>query len=434
MKPLGTKFTIITALLLAVHDSPSAVIGTNTPSQAVTSERVAALPRAEQKQWLDYLARSERQWKIDQDFLKAELRELKTNRVIVPPPGRAGSSLPLGRDAKWYSSSEAFSLATNVLTFQTPAGGWSKNLDMSRHPRARGEHFAPDNATRFPSADDNEVPQEFAWNFVGTFDNDATTTQLAFLARVIAALDTKSREPFLTAFNRGVEYIFAAQYPNGGWPQVWPLQHGYHDSITYNDGGMIHVIMLLREVADAKGDFAFVSPDMRRRANVSAERGIACLLRTQVIVNGRRTAWGQQHDALTLQPTSARNYEMPSLASGESGDIVLFLMRIENPSEEMVAAINGAASWFARTPIKDVAFRNVGNEGRRLISEPGSGPLWSRYYQIGTDRPVFGDRDKSIHDDVNEISMERRRGYAWFTDKGTTVIDRFERWKKAQAK
>jgi PelA/Pel-15E family pectate lyase len=45
---------------------------------------------------------------------------------------------------------------------------------------------------------------------------------------------------------------------------------------------------------------------------------------------------------------------------------------------------------------------------------------------------LFGDRDKSIHDDVNEISFERRRGYAWFTDKGKAVLNEFERWKNSR--
>jgi PelA/Pel-15E family pectate lyase len=40
-----------------------------------------------------------------------------------------------------------------------------------------------------------------------------------------------------------------------------------------------------------------------------------------------RTGWGQQHDALTLLPALARNYEPASLASHESGSLLMFLMR-----------------------------------------------------------------------------------------------------------
>jgi PelA/Pel-15E family pectate lyase len=52
--------------------------------------------------------------------------------------------------------------------------------------------------------------------------------------------------------------------------------------------------------------------------------------------------------------------------------------------------------------------------GPQLVSRPGAGPIWARYYDIATGKPIFGDRDRSIHDDPNEISLERRAGYSWF--------------------
>jgi hypothetical protein len=42
--------------------------------------------------------------------------------------------------------------------------------------------------------------------------------------------------------------------------------------------------------------------------------------------------------------------------------------------------------------------------GRRLTPKPGAGPLWARYYAATANTPVFGDRDKTIHDDVNELT------------------------------
>jgi PelA/Pel-15E family pectate lyase len=64
------------------------------------------------------------------------------------------------------------------------------------------------------------------------------------------------------------------------------------------------------------------------------------------------------------------------------------------------------------------------------VVEPGSGPLWSRYYEIGTDRPIFGDRDLSIHDEVNELSLERRRGYGWYRDTPKLVLEHYSHWSK----
>ncbi len=149
-------------------------------------------------------------------------------------------------------------------------------------------------------------------------------------------------------------------------------------------------------------------------------------------MDGRRTVWCQQHDALTLAPCSARNYEMPSQSGSESDDIMLFLMALPSPRPEVVAAVHAAAAWFQKTELRDVAWRPAPDgSGRTLLKQPGGGPLWPRYAAIGSDRPIFGDRDKSIHDDINEISKERRNGYAWFGDGPKRALEHYVKWAKA---
>jgi PelA/Pel-15E family pectate lyase len=46
-------------------------------------------------------------------------------------------------------------------------------------------------------------------------------------------------------------------------------------------------------------------------------------------------------------------------------------------------------------------------------------------------RPIFGDRDRSIHDDVNELSLERRNGYGWYGSWPTAVLAAYETWSRA---
>src|SRR5262249_5421029 len=161
---------------------------------------------------------------------------------------------------------------------------------------------------------------------------------------------------------------------------------------------------LLRDLAGGTKEFDFVPAPGRSRAAASLERGIKCLLATQIVVHGRRTVWCQQYDPLTLQPASARNYEMPSACSAESEKILMFLMALPHHSAHIVSAVHGAAEWFQKTQIRGVAYKFDRGEGRHLVSAPGNGPLWARFYEIGTDRPIFGDRDKTIHDTVDEIS------------------------------
>ena len=141
--------------------------------------------------------------------------------------------------------------------------------------------------------------------------------------------------------------------------------------------------------------------------------------------------WCQQHDPLTLAPTSARNYEMPAQAAGESAGIALFLMTLPTPDGAVVTAVKSAASWFEKTVLHDVQFKPTGDgTGRHLNPVPGATPLWPRYSEIGSDRPLFGDRDKTIHDSVEEISKERRDGYAWYGDTPKRALEHFAAWRK----
>ena len=148
-------------------------------------------------------------------------------------------------------------------------------------------------------------------------------------------------------------------------------------------------------------------------------------------MDGRRTVWCQQHDPLTLKPASARNYEMPSECGSESAGIMMFLMRLPNPNAGTIAAIDSAAAWFEKTKLRNVAWQAVGDQGKQLIPSPGAGPLWARYCEIGTDHPIFGDRDKTIHDNVNEISKERRNGYSWYNERPQRALDQHARWSDA---
>jgi PelA/Pel-15E family pectate lyase len=419
---------VLLSLGAVVH---AAVIGTNPPARALNPESIATLPAAEQPAWHRYLTQSRAQRAKDQAFLAIELQRTGLKAALVPPSGSVGRALPLGEKPAWYASAEARRRATNLITFQTPAGGWSKGFDASDHPRAPGEGFSASNTSRHISAGDHDRPTEMNWSYIGTFDNDATIRHLRFLARVAAAADENAGAEWRQSFQRGITFILAAQYPNGGWPQTYPLDGGYHDAITFNDGAMANILMLLREVAAEQREFAFVSPELRSQAAASEQRGLACLLRCQVKVGPRLTAWPQQCDMLTLAPASARNYEMPAVSSGESAAILGYLMTIERPSADVIKAVHAAAAWMEETKLHDVAWGPAKDgSGKTLLPAPGAGPLWARYYEIGSNRPLFGDRDKSIHDDVNGISRERRNGYGWYGNGPARMLAQYAAWAR----
>jgi len=362
----------------------------------------------------------------DRASLEAELRAAGLAEPLTPPNG-SGRSMPLTKPAEWYGSAEARHVADIIVSFQTPAGGWGKNLDVADHVRKRGESYVSNNLSRYLNPGDFDTPRDPKWYYVGTLDNDATNTELQFLARVTAAVGAKDSARYRASFLRGLEYLFAAQFPNGGWPQVWPLEGGYHDAITFNDSAVTNTIELLQAVAVGKDAFAFVPEKVRQRAGASVGRGLECILATQIVENGHRTVWGQQHDAFTLQPVAGRNYEPAAQCSSESASMMLFLMGLPKPSPAMAGAIHAAAAWLQKTAIRDKAYGR-GPDGGRLTPASGGKPIWARFYEIGTDRPIFADRDKSIHDNVEELSRERRMGYSWYNSVPQEALDRYAQW------
>jgi PelA/Pel-15E family pectate lyase len=318
-----------------------------------------------------------------------------SSAVTAEPPRRWSSDV-LDQDAAWYASAEARAVADSVIQYQSPQGGWPKSTDLAKPPR-RPEDIPPPGRGR-----------------ANSLDNDATTLPMAFLARVAnATADAKYEDSFL----RGVDYLLAVQYPNGGWPQFWPLRKGYYSRITYNDGAMIRAMIILRNVAGGQPPYDFIDAPRREKVAEALSRGIDCILKTQIKQGGKPTAWCAQHDEKTFEPAWARGYEPPSLSGAESVGIVRFLMSVEEPTPEIVAAIEGAVAWFGSVAMKGVRVESIrrddGRTERWLVSDPDAPALWARFYELGTNRPLYLDRDSVFRYDFSEISYERRSGYRY---------------------
>lgn len=418
--------------LLVVAPLNAAVIGTSQPAESITAARIATLPKRERAAWMAYLSRSEEQMLRDKAALAAER---KPGEPVPPVPMEAfsGRSMPLHRDAAWYGSPKARHIADVIVSFQTPAGGWSKNLDMSGQPRQAGQSYTTNNLSRFLTPGDFDAPKDPNWNYVGTLDNDATNTELHFLALVSGHTPGHEGERYRASFLRGIHYLLAAQFPNGGWPQVWPLEGGYHDAITYNDNAVSESAQTLTDVAEGQGNYAFVPAKLRHEAAAAAAHALQCILATQIMVDGHKTVWAQQHDALTLKPVSGRNFEPAALSSGESSDVLIYLMSLPHPSAAVVDAVNAGVAWLKQAAISAEVWTGGRRtpEGRHLIAQSGAGPIWARYYSLTTGKPIFGDRDKTIHDNVNELSLERRNGYAWFSAGPEQALETYASWSKS---
>ena len=437
------RYLILVAVVLIALPFHAEVVGVSKPAESLTVARVdATLPEAERAPWVAYLRRSQQQLSFDQDELFIERSHLAGPVPEMPKEAPAARGMPADRDPEFYKTTDALHVAETILSFQLPNGGWSKNLDMTGPPRLPGQSFTSNNLSKYLGPDkdgkpDFDQPANPNWNYAGTLDNDATNTELHYLAKISTAYPGPEGDAYRKSFIRGVYYLLNAQYPNGGWPQVWPLEGGYHDAITFNDNAVTESASLLHDASTGEGDYSFLPADLRKRAGAAADHAIAIILKAQVVVNGKKTVWAQQHDALTLAPVAGRNYEPAALSAGESADILVFLMKLPKPSTEIKASIEAGIAWLKANAIYGQAWvagrRGSGGAataGRHLEAAKGGGPIWARYCSIETGKPVFGDRDKTIHDNVDDLTVERRNGYAWYSGGAKSALDAYAEWKK----
>lgn len=310
----------------------------------------------------------------------------------------------------WYAVDEATRIANQVVLYQRANGGWSKNIDM---------------AAMLTQAEREELTMEKS-DIDTTIDNGATTTQLAYLAKVITA---KNLDPHKLAFVKGLDFVLSMQYENGGFPQFFPLRDDYSRDVTFNDNAMINAVRLLRDIAKKKDDYLFVDEERRLRAEQAVTKSIPLILKTQVVVDGKKTVWAAQYDKKTLMPSAARKFEPASLTAGESVGIIRFLMLDGRPSAEVVNAIEAAIDWYRKNKLNGIRWERRNGESV-VIKDKNAPPIWGRFYEIGTMKPIFIGRDAIIRYDVTQIESERRNGYAWYVSEPAELLNvDYPKWK-----
>ena len=315
----------------------------------------------------------------------------------------------------WYGTDEAKQVAKQVLLYQREGGGWPKNIQMHQ-PLTDTEKEALKNGT----------PK----GYEPTVDNDATMTEMRFMAKMYAA--TRD-ECYKQSFERGLDYILEAQYDNGGWPQFYPLRRGYYSHITFNDNAMSNILNLLKDIYSENPLYAFVAtPAIVEKARKAYNKGIECILKCQIYVDGKPTIWCAQHDKDTLEPAKARAYELPSFSGAESVGLILLLMDIPNPSPEIIAAVEGAKTWFEEHKVTGIRIVNSrdGKLGRHTVADPEAPVMWARFYDLETQLPFFCGRDGVKKASLNEIEAERRNGYSYYTTAPAKILKDYPAWKK----
>ena|SRR5690606_7905991 len=316
---------------------------------------------------------------------------------------------------------EKDSLAEKVLVYQLPNGAWGKQL-VDKKAVNYALPLTKELLQKIEATDEKHA----------TIDNGATTREINILLEAYAKMQNTA---YLEAARKGVEYLLEAQYENGGFPQYYPNKSLYRAQITYNDNAMINVLTVLDNLAKEKTNFAALADNrLKERAMGAVERGIDCILKTQVIQGDSLTIWAAQYDEKTLQPEQARAFEPVSLSTSESVNIVRFLMK-QPVTPAIETAIEAAVRWFAVHDLEGYRFDKMTNPKtgqivRDLVPDNTS-VIWSRFYDIENNKPLFGDRDNSVTYDFSKISDERKNGYAWFGNWPIKLLEKeYPKWKE----
>jgi len=329
-------------------------------------------------------------------------------------------------DRPRYKPTEINNIADNMLLFQKENGGWPKNYDF----------FAI-------LSDSQRESVKQGQNLTNTtFDNGNTYTQIAALA---IAYKATGIEKYKVGCLKGLDFVLKAQYANGGWPQYYPLEkNNYSSHITYNDGAMIGIMVLLRNILDGKPAYTFIDSTYKTKLQKAYNKGLDCILKTQIVDNGKLTVWCQQHDEVTLQPAWARKFEPAAICSQESAELVAFLMSINHPDQKIIKAIQSAVSWFEESKIYNTRIDKVSasrmqtpyrlsQSDRVVVRDSTAPPVWTRYYELKTHRPLFCNRDSKVVYSLAEVERERRDGYAWYNYSPQKILNKYPKWQQKWA-
>jgi len=245
------------------------------------------------------------------------------------------------------------------------------------------------------------------------------------------------REDVKKALDRGLEYLFEAQFPNGGWPQNYPIESGYHEAITLNDNAMVHVLEVLLTIIQKQPPFAFADEALRQRAQAAYGKGIACFAASQVKIHGELTVWCAQHDPLSLVPVHARTKEPPSLSGGESAELLRFLMRKAPITDATIQMIEAGLKWFDSHRLTGLRKTKTAEGKTDYVDDSGSTEVyWARFYDLETGKPIFpGSQDGINYPTFREMAAKNKVAYDFMVTKPRELLEKeVPRWRKRLAK
>jgi PelA/Pel-15E family pectate lyase len=272
---------------------------------------------------------------------------------------------------------EAARKAADALVFgQHPLGGWHYFIDFD--PKGTRDWY-------------EQIAKHFRFGYEeyrhhygnATFDDSNSSDGARFLLRFYA---TTLEAAYRPAAVKALDFLLQAQYPNGAWPQRFPLRYEFaHDGMpdytslyTLNDGAAAGNVQALIDGYETLGDERYLE---------GARRGVDFMIAVQGPVG--QAAWAEQYGP-DLRPAAARTHEPAGYVLRESREVVelleMFYLMTGDP--RYLRPIGPCLDWFDRVNRESV-------ELRRPVA---------RYYQPGTNLPVY----------VNQTDRTNSEGYGLY--------------------
>jgi hypothetical protein len=348
-------------------------------------------------------------WRYSADLQRRAGEEVATpTQIWVQPPGTPAVGTTLLRayaatgDARYLEGARA--AADALARGQLQSGGWDYLIEFN--PALRARHAYRADAGKTAATTSGPASRNRS-----TFDDNNTQSALRFLLAFVDAAAAGPADPrdarIREARDYGLKKLIEAQYPIGAWPQRWdgeahdpkvypildatiPKEYPreqpstpYYGFYTLNDNTQRDCIETLLDAHKRTGESVYLE---------AARRGADFLMRAQL--PQPQPGWAQQYNP-AMEPAWARAFEPPCVTASEGAQALNLLldMYLQFGDEKYIRRVPEAIAWFRRSEVS-----------------PG---VWNRMYELTTNRPIFGDRDKRIHYTLEELSEERRTGYSW---------------------
>ncbi len=269
-----------------------------------------------------------------------------------------------------------------LIAGQLDNGGFTHEFypGKNKQDSAWFQHYGPNGEAWFPP--DIEGADIYLRIRAGTFDDATTQYAIQFFLKL---WQITGMERFKKAARKGAEFMLDARYSNGGWPQQYPLQNDYTRFITLNDDAMMNVIRTLFICSEVLDDSSYYD---------AAIHGADCLLELQG--EPPQAGWAQQYTPKG-KPAPARPWEPAALSSRESIDVIKLLEEVYliTGDKKYLEAGQYALDWLEDSRLKN--------------------GTWARYYEFGTNKPVYGGPNGEVTYDLN-VALHFHPGYSWSGD------------------